>query len=150
MLGPGNRMARDEIDPGRHTGPEVADHRLLDRADIGQHRALLGSRSDHTPDLPIGGERGGDHHEIGTGGRFGWIVGRFVGEFEPPHRRQGLRAAGAGNNRRARVVAAQGAIGGIRITLRLQVLPDGQLKEIRLVSLSEDPELIALPRAGGI
>ena len=41
VLGPGDRMTRDKMNPGRYMRPEVADHRLLDRADIGQDGTLF-------------------------------------------------------------------------------------------------------------
>ena len=53
VLGSGDWMAGQEVDPGQHMGPEVADHRLLDRSDIGQDGTLLQRRGDPPADIGV-------------------------------------------------------------------------------------------------
>ena len=49
MFGAGDRMAGDEMDAGRKMRLQVADHRLLGRADIGHDRARPQPRRDRRP-----------------------------------------------------------------------------------------------------
>ena len=74
MLGAGDRVAGNEMHTRRDMRPQIADHGLLDRADIGQDRAVLQRRPDPPPDFGIGGERRRDDHEIGTRDRLCRVV----------------------------------------------------------------------------
>ena len=107
MLGARHGMTGHKMDARRNMRAEVADYRFLDRADIGQNGALLQRRTDPAPDFRIGRNRGRYHHQIGVRHRFHRVVRRFVREFEALDRCQGFGAAGAGDNGRAGVVAAQ-------------------------------------------
>ncbi len=107
MLGARDRVARHQVDARAHGGQQVADRRFLDRADIGEDRAILERRRDRRGDLGIGGERRRDHDEVGVLDRGGRVVGGLIGDVKTTHRRQRLGAAGASNDVCVWAVAAQ-------------------------------------------
>ena len=69
----------------------VAQHRALDRADIGDRGAALKMRSDLRGDVAAGADRNADDDEVGAGDRCGVGLDDLVGEAKlgdaPPRRR---------------------------------------------------------------
>ena len=107
MLGAGDGMAGHEMHARGDMGQHVADHRLLDRAHVGDDRAGFERRPDRLGDLGIGGERRPQHHEIGPRYRRRGIRGGAVAELELKRRVEGLLAARAGDDLAGELVPAQ-------------------------------------------
>ena len=66
MLGAGNRMAGNEADALRYMRANDLDHMFLDRADIGQDRALFEMRTNRGSQRAIGAHGGAEDDEIGV------------------------------------------------------------------------------------
>jgi len=98
MLGAGDGMAGDEMDAFGQVGADVADRRLLDRADIADDRAGFERRGNPLGDIRIGAERRADHDQIGADRCRGRIGLDCVDESEPQRRlARGGRAGAAGD-----------------------------------------------------
>ena len=78
MFGPGQRMARHEMHACGNMRPDRLDHRLLDRADIGDRRAGLQMRGDLGRDLAHGADRHGQNDQIGTLHRLGSMIDHAI------------------------------------------------------------------------
>ncbi len=107
MLGPRDRVARNEMDARRHDRAEVAHRRALDRADIGQDRALLQGGRDAAAQFDIGRMGRRDHHEIGARRGHGGVERRFVGQAQSARRVERCLRARAGDDHARAFVAAQ-------------------------------------------
>ena len=66
ILGAGHRMRRHEMHARRHQRPDVADHRLLGGADIGQDRPRREMRRDARGQVGEGAHRGAQHDAVGA------------------------------------------------------------------------------------
>ncbi len=69
MLGAGDRMAGDEMHALGHVRGHVAQHRALDRADVGQDGARLQARRHRLGERAAGADGRAEDHEVGVARR---------------------------------------------------------------------------------
>ena len=69
MLGAGDGMAGDEMHALGHVGPHVAQHRALDRADVGQDGARAQVRTHRLRERAAGADGRAEDHEVGAARR---------------------------------------------------------------------------------
>src|SRR6478672_2135440 len=82
MLGPGDRVSRNEDGLRRKHGENLADHRSLDRADLGDDGALAEMWRYGLYRIGRGADRNGDEHELGILHRLRRGVGNGIAEAE--------------------------------------------------------------------
>ena len=85
IFGAGHRMRRHEMHALRKMRGHVADHRALDRADVGNGGAGRKMRADFLGDRAAGADRNADDDEIGALDRGGVGLDHLIGEAELGH-----------------------------------------------------------------
>ena len=95
------------MDAGGDMRPDVAHHRALDRADIGQDRPRLQVLGNRCRNVAIGAERHAQHHQIGSPDCLGCRLVHPVDDAEPARRGARRLALGEAGNGAGQPAAAQ-------------------------------------------
>ena len=106
---PATGCAGTKCTPLRQMRGHVADHRALDRADVGHDRARRQMRADLLGDGAAGADRNADDDEIGAFDRGGVGLDHLIGEPEFGHALARLRRARGGDDRARGALGAGGA-----------------------------------------
>ena len=93
MFGARHGMGGDQVDARGQVRPDVADHGLLDRADVADDGAWLERWADGGGDPGVGAKRRAQHDKVGVGDGLAGIQGDAVGETQVHGRVQGLSGA---------------------------------------------------------
>ena len=107
VLGAGDRVAGDEMDTLGQQRADVADHRGLDRADVGDDAAGLEPRRHRFADPRIGPERRAQHDDVGALDDLARVRGGAVGDAEGAGGVEAGVGAGADGDVPGGLVAAQ-------------------------------------------
>jgi hypothetical protein len=108
VLGAGDRMAGNEVHAVGQRRPDVANHRLLDRADVRDDGAGRERRRDGLGDRGVRADRHAEHHQVRPGDRLGRVGVHRIGDAQPLDDLTRAGAARIARERAGEPVAAAG------------------------------------------